>query len=446
MGGHKSYLYGFVLADWIACVLGWSLFFYIRKYIVNNDIALVQALYDDPKYWLGILIIPTCWLIIFSIAGTYEPLYQKTRVSLLMNSIWSIMIGSLGLLFLVLFDDEVTVYISYTQSFVILFSIFFMLVVSFRMIIFGIYRQALMSGRIPLDVLVVAAKSTSFPRYLRCQNILKEISIEDLKHYLTDRPSIHEICFIEMNDKMTQVLLSCAYLLDDCCQIRVLTWATDANMSLVPLRYDVDTDSFNLFTDQMNPTHRNVKRLIDISLSIVSLIILIPVVIGAAIAIRLNSSGSILYKQSRVGRGMIPFSIYKFRTMYHDAEAQGPQLSHKNDARITSVGSFLRKYRIDEIPQFINVIRGQMSIVGPRPERPYFVDQILKENESLSRLYSVRPGITSWGQVKYGYASTIKEIIDRTKFDLLYLNNRSLFLDLRIMLSTIKVVLAGKGH
>jgi lipopolysaccharide/colanic/teichoic acid biosynthesis glycosyltransferase len=188
---------------------------------------------------------------------------------------------------------------------------------------------------------------------------------------------------------------------------------------------------------------QHLKRLIDVITSIVVLVLFLPVLVCIALIVGLTSRGPIIYSQERVGHHMVPFRIYKFRTMINNAEQSGPQLSNESDDRITGAGRFLRRLHLDELPQFYNVLKGDMSIVGPRPERPYYVNQILKFNPDLGRLYSVRPGITSWGQVKYGYASSLDEIIKRTKFDLLYLDNRSLFLDFRIIILTIKVIMSG---
>lgn len=164
-----------------------------------------------------------------------------------------------------------------------------------------------------------------------------------------------------------------------------------------------------------------------------------------AILIRISGKGSVIYSQERIGKNGRPFTIYKFRSMQAGAESGKPLLSSRNDDRITPIGRFMRKHRLDEIPNFINVLKGEMSLVGPRPERQYFIDQIVKRAPHYRRLHKVKPGITSWGQVKYGYASDVDSMIERLEFDLLYLENMSLSIDLKIIIYTIIIILKGKG-
>lgn len=187
------------------------------------------------------------------------------------------------------------------------------------------------------------------------------------------------------------------------------------------------------------------RRVFDILASLISLILLCPLLLLLAIMIKVTGRGPVIYTQDRIGRNGKPFVIYKFRSMVFNAEKDVPLLSNLNEERITRIGKFLRKYRIDEIPNFINVIRGEMSIVGPRPERSYFIDQILKRAPEFSELQKVKPGITSWGQVMYGYASNIDEMIERLEYDLYYMKHKSAFFDLKIILFTFRTILSGKG-
>jgi len=210
------------------------------------------------------------------------------------------------------------------------------------------------------------------------------------------------------------------------------------------------TSIFGLPLVEVNPEimpawQFSIKRFMDKTISFIALLILSPLFLIVAIIIKATSKGSVIFKQERIGKGEKPFMIYKFRTMYTDAEKNGPQLSSTQDSRITPFGKFLRRTRIDEFPQFYNVLIGDMSLIGPRPERQFYIDQIMERAPHYKHVLKVKPGITSWGQVKYGYAENVDQMIDRLKFDVLYLENMSLSLDFKIMAYTIFIILKGSG-
>ncbi|HTF31992.1 MAG TPA: sugar transferase, partial [Flavitalea sp.] len=231
----------------------------------------------------------------------------------------------------------------------------------------------------------------------------------------------------------------------------------DVQISIVPDTLDILSGSVkadSLFgpvltgikTGLMPEWQQNIKRVIDVVISLPLLVLMSPVLVYAAIRTRISSPGRIVYSQERVGYKGKTFNILKFRSMYADAEINGPQLSSKNDPRVTSWGKVMRKWRIDELPQLLNVLKGEMSLVGPRPERSYYVQQLSKKSPYFRYLLKVKPGLTSWGMVQFGYAGTLDEMIERMKFDLIYIENISLALDLKIMLYTIKIILKGQGR
>jgi lipopolysaccharide/colanic/teichoic acid biosynthesis glycosyltransferase len=188
-----------------------------------------------------------------------------------------------------------------------------------------------------------------------------------------------------------------------------------------------------------------MKQIGDIIIALLMLLFLSPFMLLLVLIIKISGRGPVIYSQDRIGKNGKPFSIYKFRSMVYNAEKGEPLLSGNNEERITRIGWFLRKYRIDEIPNFLNVLKGEMSIVGPRPERQFFIDQIVKRVQEYTELHQIKPGITSWGQVRYGYASNVDEMIERLDYDLYYMKHRSFWFDLKIILLTIGTVLKGKG-
>ena len=199
------------------------------------------------------------------------------------------------------------------------------------------------------------------------------------------------------------------------------------------------------FKEDRSPIFEITKYFSDILFSLLILAILSPFLLLLGLLIRFSGKGPVIYSQDRIGMNGKPFVIYKFRSMRFNSETEEPMLSGINEERITSIGRFLRKYRIDEIPNFINVLKGDMSVAGPRPERKFFIDQIVKRDPRFLQLLEVKPGITSWGQVKYGYASNVDQMLERLDYDLYYMKNRSLRFDLKILFYTVGTVLKGKG-
>lgn len=230
--------------------------------------------------------------------------------------------------------------------------------------------------------------------------------------------------------------------------LRVHDLNTHFEKTLGQIRIDYVNASWLIFGDGFNQdTARTVvKRVFDIVFAVILTLLGLPLMLGAALLIKLESRGPVLYRQERVGADGVYFSIAKFRSMRVDAEGDGtPRWAAAQDDRITRVGRIIRKLRIDELPQLYNVLRGDMSLVGPRPERPFFVEQLTQEIPFYALRHSVKPGVTGWAQVRYAYGATVEDSLQKLQYDLYYVKNHSLFLDLLVLFETVKVVLTGRG-
>jgi len=355
------------------------------------------------------------------------------------------------------------VYFSYLG---ISFSITYIL----RLSLMSCTKKKIKKGKIVFNTLIIGNnslaekvyKSINKDRYDTGQNVIGYVKINGGEDILKDQ--LPCLCKLNEIDRIiTEYYVEDAYIVlkpedyDKISNVLSNRNIFDVNLYIVSDVKDIIVTSSVKIHPFSNIAYINVpkyllstwqsflKRAIDIFVSVVALILLLPLLIFIAYKVKKSSPGPIIYKQERIGRYGIPFNIYKFRSMYVNAEERGPALSCKDDNRVTPWGRVMRKYRFDELPQFFNVIKGDMSLVGPRPERQYYIDQIVKIVPYYKLLFKLKPGITSWGQVKYGYAENIEQMIERLYYDLLYLDNISLFSDLKILILTVIIVFKGEG-
>lgn len=456
--------------DYCSATLAWILFWGYRQYLLGNADLLhswkrLQAL----DFISGFLVVPAGWLLLYLLSGTYFDLYRKSRLNEINRTLISCILGSV-VVSLIYFANDSTDYSYFikTTGRYLLIHTFFAL--SFRLFMLNSIKRRLIKRKVSFNTLIIGGNKQAIDIYKQVNDsrvVLgnrfvgfiysnKEAS-NGMSEYLPQLGHLNDLEQIidrhEIEEVIVAVDSSEHHLLENILTrlsyrpvvVKVLPDLYDIISGSVKTSNVYDAVLIHIYPELMPDWQRVCKRAIDIIASIFSLIILSPVLLFAAIKVRLSSSGPIIYKQQRIGRFGKPFAIYKFRSMYVNAEEHGPALSSDDDPRITPWGKVMRKWRIDELPQFYNILIGDMSLVGPRPERKHFIDIISKTHPHYVYLHKVKPGLTSWGMVQFGYAENVHEMIDRMKYDLLYIENCSLALDVKIMIYTLKVIFQGRG-
>lgn len=465
---------GYIISDYLTAILAWVLFVAYRRVYIEER-GFLWELFQTPSFIYGVAIVPIVWIMIHIIFDSYRSIYRMSRLSELTRTLGTSFFGALFLFFAVLLDDLVNYqggYIGYYLSFLGLMFIHFFLTAFARMVILTRASRRIKQGKFSFNTIFIGQHPKLKDLYQDIQNrkhslgynllgfintysnatnpLSNELScLGNLKqlHKVINQNEIEEV-IIALSKKEHHQLKNILGILDQHSHkiiIKVLPDMYDILIGKVQMANVYGAVLIEIKTHFIPFSLRIVKRLIDIVVSSLVLILCSPLYVFVAIKVRLSSKGPIFYKQERIGRYGNPFMIYKFRSMYTDAEKLGPQLSSDSDDRCTPWGKKMRKYRLDEIPQFWNVLIGDMSLVGPRPERQFYIDQIAQKAPHVHQLHKVRPGITSWGQVKYGYASNVDEMVQRLKFDILYIENLSLGLDIKILFYTVLVILKGSG-
>ena len=455
-----------LLSDFIFICLAWAAFFFIRIETGWFRILIM------PEIFLPMLVIYIYWLIIFTFFGMYRTWFAASRFDEISTLFKTTFVGIFILFFLIFISDFLDGVESSNRILIFIYWILLFFFVSIgRLFIRSFQRGLLIKGIGRRNALIVGFNSKAHEVH---DQILEHPALGlDVEAYVAVNPenvgktyknirvrgSLDELLDIVYKTHAAEVIIALEkedhdLLVDIISKLE----SKGIGLKIVPDLYEILSGQartsqlygiplIDIMPELMPEWEKKLKRISDVVISLIILVLTLPLNIFVALAIRLDSKGPVLFKQERIGMNNKNFKIYKFRSMFQDAEKNtGPVWSTKDDPRVTRVGKILRKLRIDEIPQFFNVLKGEMSLVGPRPERSYFVEQLSLQIPYYKRRLKVRPGITGWAQVKHKYDESIEDVKVKLRYDLFYIENMSLRMDIKILARTILVVLFGKGH
>ena len=468
----RVHLLRYVAFDFLAALLAWFSFISLRKVNNNNGLNIFREhLFIDENLFLGLLAIPFFWLLFYYVSGAYKSIFRTSRLGQFGQTLFTSVIGVLVIFFVVLLDQEVGTSRDYYRSFIFLLVFHFFFTATFRMVLTTMLIKKIHNRVIGFRTIIIGSQKKAFDIFNELESQKKSsgnkligyVNVNVFDQYLLDGNLLRLGWFKDLKDIIESHQIEEAILAieprehKNLSQILTELYQSDVVVKVIPELHDIllgavkmtsifGTPLIQIQPGLMPPWQQSIKRFIDIVVSFFGLVALSPVFLATAVIVKATSKGPVFYAHHRIGLHGKPFMMHKFRSMLIDAEKDGPQLSCKDDPRITPFGRFMRKVRLDEIPQFYNVLIGNMSLVGPRPERQFYIDQIVKKAPHYRLLQKIKPGITSWGQVKYGYAESVDQMIDRLRYDLLYLENMSLAVDFKILIYTVLIILQGRGQ
>jgi exopolysaccharide biosynthesis polyprenyl glycosylphosphotransferase len=425
-----------------------------------------------PEFLPPLFVIYLYWLLIFTFVGMYRAWFAASRFDEISTLFKASFVGIFILFFAIYLDDSMHGVTSGSRILLFIYwGVFLLFVGGGRILIRSFQRKLLVKGIGRKNTLIVGYNKNAFEV---CDQLFeyralgldvkafvqteKKKSPKEYKNVPVVGPVKNILSLIE--ELNIQEIIIALEKKDDDLLIELISLASgkDIGLKIVPNLYEILSGQarssqiygmplIDLVPQLMPEWERKLKRLLDIMISFIILIVSLPLSLMVAIAIKIDSPGTIFFIQQRCGLNDSVFRMIKFRSMFKDAEKHsGPVWSQKDDPRVTRVGKILRKLRLDEIPQMYNVLKGEMSLVGPRPERPFFVEKFAKEIPYYKRRLKVRPGITGWAQVKHKYDESIEDVKAKLRFDLFYIENMSINMDFKILFRTIFVVVFGKGH